>query len=59
MSAEVEDGIADDLSGAVEGDVATAAAFEAFDAAACQEFGGCYDVGGFGVPSQRDDRLMF
>ena len=38
-SAEVEDGIADDLAGAVEGDVAAAVAFEEFDAALGEEFG--------------------
>ena len=32
-SAQVEDGVADDLAGAVEGDVAAAIAFEEFNAA--------------------------
>ena len=38
-AAEVEDGIADDLAGAVEGDVAAAVAFEELDAALGEEFG--------------------
>jgi hypothetical protein len=33
MAAQIEDGIADELAGAVEGDVAAAVAFEEFDAA--------------------------
>ena len=37
---EIEDGIADDLAGAVESDVAAAVAFEEFDAALGEEFRG-------------------
>ena len=57
--AQVEDGIADDLAGAVEGDVAAAVAFEEFDAALGEEFGGGDYVGGFGVSAQRDDGSVF
>ena len=49
MAAEVEDGVANNLAGAVEGDVAAAGAFEEFDAALGEEFGGGDYVGGFGV----------
>ena len=48
-AAQVEDGIADDLAGAVEGDVAAAVAFEELDAATGEEFGGGDYVGGLGV----------
>src|SRR5271165_2647689 len=59
MAAQVEDGIADDLAGAVEGDVAAAVAFEEFNAALGKEFGGGDYVGGFGVAAERDDRRVF
>jgi hypothetical protein len=37
------------LAGAVEGDVATAVAFEELDATTVEEFGGSYYVGCLGV----------
>jgi len=58
-SAEVEDGIADDLAGAVESDVAAAVALEEFDAAPGEEFGRGDDVRGFGVAAESDDRRVF
>ena len=48
-SAQIEDGIADDLAGAVEGDVAAAVAFEELDAALGKEFGRSDYVCGFRV----------
>ena len=39
MGAQIEDGIADDLAGAVEGDVAAAVAVEELNAALGKEFG--------------------
>jgi hypothetical protein len=58
-AAEIEDGVADDLSGAVESDIAAAVAFEKFDAALGKHFGRRDYVGGFGVAAQRDDWLVF
>lgn len=55
---EIEDRVADDLAGAVEGDVAAAIAFEKLDAALGKEFGRGDDVRGFGVTAKRDDRLV-
>src|SRR5579864_5954289 len=48
-SAQVKDRIADDLAGAVEGDVAAAVAFEQLDAAVFQKFRGGYYVCGFRI----------
>src|SRR5208282_1174804 len=48
-SAQVKDGIADDLAGAVEGDIAAAVAFEELDAASGKEFGRGNYIGGFCV----------
>jgi hypothetical protein len=53
--AKIEDGIADELSGAVEGDIAAAVALEELDAASDKGFGGSEDVGGFGVAAESDD----
>ena len=50
-AAEIEDRIADDLAGAVKGDVAAAVAFEEFDAAVFQKFRRGYDVCGFRIPA--------
>ena len=58
-SAQVEDGVADDLAGSVEGDVASAVAFEKLDAALGEEFGRSDHVGGFRVAAQGDDRRVF
>ena len=58
-SAQVEDGIADDLSGAVKGDIAAAVAFEQLDAALGKEFGRSDYVCGFRVAAERDDRRVF
>jgi hypothetical protein len=43
----------------VEGDVATAVAFEEFNAAFGEEFRGCDYVCGFGIAAQRDYWLVF
>jgi len=59
MAAQIEDGIADDLAGAMERDVAAAVALEEFDAALGEEFGGCDYVRSFGVAAQRDYWLVF
>jgi hypothetical protein len=59
MSAQVEDGISDDLPGAVESDVATAVAFEEFDTAPGKEFGRSDYVRRFRVAPQRDDGRVF
>ena len=58
-AAQVEDGIADDLAGAVEGDVAAAVAFEELNAALGKEFGRGDYVRGFGVAAERDDGRVF
>ena len=42
----------------MEGDVATAVAFEEFNTAFGEEFRGCDYVCGFGIAAQRDDRLV-
>ncbi len=57
--AEVEDGIADELSGAVEGDIAAAVGFEQFDAAGGEGFAGEEDVAAVGVAAEGDDGRMF
>ncbi len=48
-SAEIEDGIADELAGAVEGDVAAAIAFEELDAALGQESGEAITLAAFAL----------
>ena len=59
MAAQVEDGIADDLAGAVEGDVAAAVAFKELNAALGKEFRGGNDIGGFRVSAQGNDWRVF
>lgn len=59
VSAEIEDGVADDLPRSVECDVSASIAFEKLDAALLQEFGRGNDIGGFGVASECDDWLVF
>ena len=59
MRTQVEDGIADDLSGAVEGDVAAAVAFEELDSALGEGFGRSDYVCCFRVTSQCNDGFMF
>src|ERR1700737_54138 len=58
-SAQVEDGIADDLAGAVEGYVAAAVAFEKLHSALGEEFTQSDYVSGFRVAAQGDDRRVF
>src|SRR5580704_11026018 len=58
VGAQIEDRIADQLAGAVESDVAAAVAFEDFYAALREKFGGSDYVGGFGVATERDYRLV-
>ena len=58
-TSQIEDGVAHDLAGAVEGDVAAPVGFEEFDAALGQEFGARDHVCGFGVASEGDDRRVF
>ena len=48
-ASQIEDGIADDLSRAVEGDVTTAVAFEELDAALGEKLRARDYVGGFGI----------
>ena len=57
-TSQIEDGVAHDLAGAVEGDVAAAVAFEEFDAALGEEFRARNYICGFGIAAQGDDRLM-
>ena len=57
-SAQVKDGIADDLSGTVKSDVAAAVAFEEFDATLAENFGRCDNVSCFRVAAQGDDWRM-
>ncbi len=59
VATEVEDGVADDLAGAVEGDVATAVAFKELDAALGEEFRARDYVGGFRVTAECDDWFVF
>jgi len=59
MAAEVEDRVADDLAGAVEGHVAAAVAFEQFDAALFQKLGRRDHVRALCVAAQRDDWGVF
>src|SRR5580698_424419 len=49
ISAEIEDGVADELAGAVEGYVAAAVGFEELDSALGQDFGPRDNICGFGV----------
>jgi hypothetical protein len=49
VAAEVEDGVADDLAGAVERYVAAAVALEEFDSALDEQFGTRDDVRGVSV----------
>lgn len=58
MAAQVEDGVADDLSGAVKGDIATAVAFEELNPALGPEFGRGDYVCGFGIAAEGDDRRV-
>jgi hypothetical protein len=55
-AAKVEDGVADDLAGTVESDVAAAIAFEEIDTAFLQDIARCDYVGGFGIAAQSDHR---
>ena len=57
-SAQIKDGIADDLAGAVEGYVAAAVAFEEFDPTLLQEFRRGEYVRGFGIAAQGDYRFV-
>ncbi len=58
VGAEVEDGVAHDLPGAVVGDVAAAAGLEHVEAAGAQGLRGEEQVLGPGVASQGEDRLV-
>jgi hypothetical protein len=59
VAAQIEDGIANDLAGTVESDVATAVAFEEFNTALGQEPWRSNYVGSFRVAAERDDRRVF
>jgi hypothetical protein len=59
MTSQVEDGVADELAGAVEGDVTTAVAFEKFHAALGEEFRRSNHVGSFRVAAESDHRRVF
>ncbi len=59
QAAQVEDGIADELSGAVVGDVAAAVDLVKGDTAAGKQFIGGEDVGAAGVAAKREHRGMF
>ena len=54
-AAQVEDGVADELAGAVVGDVAAAVDLVERDAAAGEEFVGGEDVGAVGVAAEGED----
>ena len=58
VAAEVEDGIADELAGAVVGDVAAAVDLVDFDAFGRQEFVGGEDVAALGVAAEGEDGWM-
>ena len=57
--AQIEDGVADKLAGAVIGDVATAVGFVNVDAASGEHFRAGEDVAEMGVAAERDDVRMF
>src|SRR5271169_2375507 len=57
-TAQVKDGITDQLSRTVEGYIASAIALENLNAAFRKLFGRGNHVGSFRVPSERDDRCM-
>jgi hypothetical protein len=59
VAAEVEDGVADELAGAVIGDVATAVDLVDFDAALGEELVGREDIGAAGVAAEGEDRRVF
>ena len=58
-AAQIENGIADELAGTVERDVAAAIAFEYFHAALGQQFGRSDDVFLLGIAAESDDRRVF
>ena len=59
VGVEVEDGVGDELAGAVEGDVAAAVGFDEFDAAGSEECGRGEEVlGGVGAAADGDDGGM-
>jgi len=58
-AAEVEDGVADELAGAVIGDVAAAVDFVKGDAAAGKELVGGQDVGAVGVAAKGENARVF
>jgi hypothetical protein len=57
--AKVEDGVANELAGSMNRHIASAVAFNHFDAALDEEFGRDKDVGGFRVAAEGDDRRVF
>ena len=59
QAAQIEDGIADELSGAVVGDVAAAVDLVKGDTAAGKQFIGGEDVGAAGVAAKGEYRGMF
>ena len=59
QAAEVEDGVADELAGAVVGDVAAAVDFVEGDAAAGKNLIGGQDVGAIGVAAKGEHGRMF
>jgi hypothetical protein len=58
-AAEIEDGVADDLAGAVESDVAAAVAFEELNAALGEEFARGDNVNSFRIAAEADDGRVF
>ncbi len=58
-SSKVEDWVADDLSGAVKGNVAAAIAFVKLDATLGQEFGRCNHIGSFRIAPESNDGGVF
>ena len=58
VAAEIEDGVADELAGAVVGDVAAAVDLVDLDAAAGKELVGGEDVGAGGVAAEGEDRRV-
>ena len=59
VAAEVEDGVADELAGAVVGDVSAAVNLVDFDAFGGEGFVGEQDIGSGGIAAEGEDRRVF
>ena len=58
QAAQIEDGVTDELAGAVKGDVAAAIDFVEGDSAADEQFIGSENVGSVGVAAEGEDRRV-